>query len=746
MLAIALALSASVALVQDPGPAVVWGQVRSHATGTALRFAVIEVVTGGRRAIQTVTDSTGLYALQNVPPGRRVIRATHFDHAPHEIEVSVATGQQRYIDFELELRPVKLPEVNARTTAQNGLRDTVATTPPELGKAAVHVLEVATPGVGEFGLTEVAEVDVGQDPPDPSDVLFVRGTAADLKLVLLNGAPVYAPFHIGGLINALEIEMLRSATLYLGGAPAKYDGGLSYVMDLETRAGRTNEAHADIELDVLAGRAMAEGPIGSAASYLVGGRAVHGLGTTPFVADPFPYEYGDALARFDIELGRFSGLSLTGFWNRETVRLDSANIVDQIAGWGNEAGSLRYWGEIAGSNALVTVAAGTFRTELPLGGARALVTKGSSKRVRVAADFDRPVGPARLFYGGSFDHLRFERHAVHDVDSVTTPPVPAGDQGNVTGLYVETGLNLATRVRLRGGIRADMFSISPRPRLAPRLSVTALIAERAAVTLAGGRYHQYVRVPGSLDIAGTVEADIEQARQFTVARATHMVMALEQDLGEGMGLAIEAFYKAFDGLPAASPENTGGETAKASGLDLWVRRSEGKVTGWFGYSLAWAWSDEADESNARTPTPYSGRHLVSAGLSGPMIGGGTFDVRVAYGAGLPFTAIPEPEVTTPVFAVGHEFQPAATLASEPEPTLPSAPSERYLRLDAQLARTWAGNWRGLAFELTPYLKVLNALDRRDAIFYHYQRNDPDPEPRALAGLPVLPIVGLRWTF
>jgi hypothetical protein len=128
-----------------------------------------------------------------------------------------------------------------------------------------------------------------------------------------------------------------------------------------------------------------------------------------------------------------------------------------------------------------------------------------------------------------------------------------------------------------------------------------------------------------------------------------------------------------------------------------------------------------------------------------MLGGGLFDVRVAYGAGLPFTAIPEPEVTTPVF--GLVLHPAsAGFASEPEPTLPTEPNQPYLRIDAQLARTWAADWRGFAFELTPYLKVLNALDRRDAIFYHYDRNEASPEPRALAALPILPVFGVEWKF
>jgi hypothetical protein len=77
--------------------------------------------------------------------------------------------------------------------------------------------------------------------------------------------------------------------------------------------------------------------------------------------------------------------------------------------------------------------------------------------------------------------------------------------------------------------------------------------------------------------------------------------------------------------------------------------------------------------------------------------------------------------------------------------VPDAPDQPYLRVDAQLARTWEAEWRGIAFSLTPYVKVLNALNRRDGIFYYYDRGT-DSKARALAGLPVLPIIGLDWKF
>lgn len=726
----------AISVMPQAAPGLVWGQVRSQSTGAPLPYAVVELVSPAHLHLSAQTDSNGIYVLRDVPPGRRLLRASHIDHAPLEVEVLVLAGQQVSLDFDLELRPVRLPMVTARAPFQPGLRDTLRAPVAELTAATVHAME-ATPGVAELGLAQAVREVPGHEPPDPSDVLYVRGGAADLKLVLLNGAPVYSPFHIGGLISALDGDLIRSATLYLGGAPARYDGGLSYVMDLESRSGRTKAAHASASMDMLAAKGMAEGPLGHRLAYLVGGRGVHGLGAAPFVSAPFPYIYGDALGRVDVAMGADASLSITGFWNREAVRLDSLGPMDDAASWGNAAGSVRYRGRLAGSDALLTMAVGTFRTRLPLGGIRPLVTDGYARRVRLAADFDRTMGPVRLHYGGSYDRNRFEYRAWPQGSAPEPALLRADGSGDVTGVYVEAAVNASERVRLRGGVRTDLFSLDPTPRIAPRVSATLALTQRASLTIAAGSYRQYVRAPDeSLVFVGTAVADSVVSAPLTVASASHLVLELDQELGEGLNMGIEGFYKVFDGLPAST-----GQSAQSSGLDLWVRRGAGRFTGWFGYSLAWVWSANDPWSPSRL---FAGRHLVSAGMSGPIVGRGQFDVRVAYGAGLPYTAIPEPEAATPVFAVAYEPRSAGSVA-EPVPSVPAEPDQPYLRLDAQLGRTFSADWGGRAFDVTPYVKVLNALDRRDALFYRYDRNQSG-HPHPLSAIPVLPLVGVECKF
>src|SRR5690606_13781460 len=232
---ISFALLAIVAPLQGPVPGVVRGHVRSESTAAPVAGARIELV--GVAGPGALADSLGNYVLRGVPPGRQIVRASHIDHEALQVEIYVPAGGEFILDFDLEVRPVALPRVIAEVLAVRGARDTVAAAAPELSAASIRALE-ASPGVAELGIAEAARQLPTDQPIDPSDILYVRGTAADLKLILLDGAPVYAPFHLAGLIEPLEAGVLRAASLFLGGAPARYDGGLSYVMDLETRAGR----------------------------------------------------------------------------------------------------------------------------------------------------------------------------------------------------------------------------------------------------------------------------------------------------------------------------------------------------------------------------------------------------------------------------------------------------------------------------------------------------------------------------
>ena len=65
--------------------------------------------------------------------------------------------------------------------------------------------------------------------------------------------------------------------------------------------------------------------------------------------------------------------------------------------------------------------------------------------------------------------------------------------GNALGAEVDGAWQAFAHLRLRAGVRADLFSATPQPRIGPRFSATWLMSPHSALTLAAGRYHQYVR-------------------------------------------------------------------------------------------------------------------------------------------------------------------------------------------------------------------------------------------------------------
>ena len=143
---------------------------------------------------------------------------------------------------------------------------------------------------------------------------------------------------------------------------------------------------------------------------------------------------------------------------------------------------------------------------------------------------------------------------------------------------------------------------------------------------------------------------------------------------------------------------------------------------------------------------FSGRHLLSSGLSAPLGDRGRLDFGLVYGAGLPYAAIPLGNMEQPQAADGrslNQFVVGEAVNAGAAPLL-STTSRPYLRVDLAASRTWAPQWGRSAVEFTPYLRLLNTLGQRDALFYRRAAEGEAFQPVLM--LPVVPVVGMEWRF
>jgi hypothetical protein len=703
------------------------GEIRGEG-GIALEHATIEVVGTGRAAL---ADRRGRYHLERIPSGRQVVRASRIGYAVMELEVIVPVGADLVLDLALALRPLFLLPVEVRGEPVSiNAGDTLRAPIPDMAMVGVRAVD-SPPGFAELGMG--AQIGPGgPNPDDPSDILYVRGSAAELKLVMLDGAPVYSPFHLGGILQSFDPYLLKSARLLAGGASARVDGGLSHVLEMETRSARRGGFQGAVTVDALSGSGLIEGSVGEDLRILAAGRAVHEHGLRFLADSDLSYGYHDAILRIDGSLS-FGEVGLTLFQNRETIVLDSVfGTRSEQATWGNTALSLRYRTRVAGISMATTLAASSFDTHLPLGGEVPALVIGQAERLRMATDFTSPSGSLR--YGFSGERVQMEHRA-------RTPQgfgrAAARAIGMTGGVYAENDWWLGRRLVIRGGGRFDLFDGEPRPRFAPRVQTTWLVTDQAALTVGGGVFHQHVRPVYAAEPAGdTAQFDPRRFfRELALASGSHLTVSFDQQLDEGLHMGIEGYFKRFQGATTEHQLD-----ANASGVDLSLRRSEGRLTGWVGYSLGWLWAVRPGEL---ATGEFAGRHVLSVGGRADL-GNGRAELRVAYGSGLPYTPIGLPSIGT----VPEDVRPAILAGSDVgpiEPPRPMVPDESFLRIDFEVAQRYRGHWRGIPVDVTPYLRVLNALDRRDALFYRYD-SIAGGVPRGVGSLPIVPVAGFVWRF
>ncbi|NIP58928.1 MAG: TonB-dependent receptor, partial [Gemmatimonadetes bacterium] len=554
--------------------ALISGEVQGTMAGrrVPLAHAWISIDRAGEGSGAAVSDSAGRYEIPGVPPGVRRIRVERIGYRPHYVEVVVPSGGRLVVDLELEGDPVLVKGLTVRASRVRPVEGSEQAGETDLVDVALRALELA-PGGPESGFAAARALADGEPGGDAS--LLVRGGDPDPKQVLLDGIPIHTPFHLGGLVEAMDPSLLGEVDDYAGAAPTPVLGGLSRVTSLTTRAPSSERLAGRVAVDAVSAGGRLEGPLGAGVSALLSGRGLHGGGARILDGSSLPYGYGEAILRIDAAPGDDHRLAMTGFWNRESTRLDfptlspSGRTLDteragEEAHWGNGALSLRYEGGSGPFDLGAAVAASRYDAALPLGRDRPAWARGRTDRLRMGVEAGRSVGPWSVGFGIVAEEIRHTSSARLLVEDEPRA-VEQSSEGTVVGAHLDARRALAPDVTVRVGLRADHFSPSEGLHLSPRASLSWLLSETAVLRLAAGRHFNFVQ-PAELE-AQVVLDDPGATRAgqalFPVAGASHLVLGLDQALTPEVSLGMEGYVKGFEGLPDAQ-----GDRLRASGVDL----------------------------------------------------------------------------------------------------------------------------------------------------------------------------------
>ncbi len=750
-----LAIVASLGLTVQAVPGTVGGVVRGAGDGQPLVAAKIELVGTGRT---TTTDTDGRYVLLDVPPGDQRLKASRFGFSPLYVDLSIPESSAVAVDFHLRVKAFLMPPV---TVVDRRAIDVEAPVPlraePAVpAHAAVRVLDTS-PGVTELGISTGAQALLGPDPPSPDNVLYVRGAGASLDLVLLDGAPVHAPFNLGGLVEPGLPPSIQRAERMQGGLTARYDGGLADVLLLTSRPGARGTG-ASVFADMLAAGGHFESASEDVGAVYVSYRSLHNSWKGAVLNSGLPQRYTDALVRTDLFLGAEDTLSATLFHNEETVRLDGDSGLDEPR-WGNAAGSVRYLTRTGIGRMELGSALGDFSTRLPVGSTDPLTATGRTRRARLWADFASEIGATEIGYGLQGDLLDLRTRFKETASADDTLRLTQRASARAIGAWFEGRRPIGPKVDLKAGLRANFLSDGMGSSLSPRLHLGWQVAKDWRVTGSMGRFHQMVvTLDTELPVETTAIAGADGRilgsilSDVAAARSTHLLLGVTHAPTPRELLRFEAFWKSSSGVP-----EYGNGALRNVGIDLLLGRPlTPRVSMWAAYSLAWAWAAFPD---AASQDVYSARHFLRGGLTVETVDHLRLDADLSFGRGLEFGAIPRSErASLTTGTAGGAETPLPTAPASPVPPGPQsvvvpvetggpiftrAPNGSYLRLNFQVTGEFDVRFFGRDQKLLPYFRLVNALDREDALFFRFD-GDENSEPKPIGSVPVLPIIGLEW--
>ena len=722
--------------------------------------AIVHVAPGDDR--EATTDEAGRFSFAAVPVGEHALSLRGPEIVASDATITLHEGKGLDVTTFVDVKERYASVVRGQRAVVEAVEHTLVA--EEIKKM---------PGSQGDTLKAVENLPGVARAPFGIGLLPVWGSAPQDTRVYVDGVVIPLLYHFGGLRSTFNSEMVQELTFVPGAYEARHGLGLGGIVEIETRHPKADGLHGYVQMDLIDGSLMLEGPLTRTLSFAVAGRRSWLDATLPLFTSsslqltPIYYDYQ---ARLSWRPQPSDDVSVLFFGSDDKLEL-VAKIKNAALSAAVDSHSYFHRGVVdwvhrfahGGTFTLVSSVGydAPFGLGVEFGATPSNVTQrafGYSTR----AVFRLPVGDAlRLDGGVDFEGQRYILDRL-GAGSISIDPASAAGgatsgagaafNGSVSGyssdhllLYqnfvapflTATITTLRRRLTITPQLRLQVMTFAgypgeptsfehayfePEPRLSLRLAVSTRVALKAAV----GLYSQPPD-PGAF-------SSVYGNPALHPQRATHYLLGFELEVTGTLHVEAEGFYKDLRDLvvmgevPGAAPLDGEG-IGRAFGGELLVRQQLArKFFGWVSYTLSRSErKDHADES--WHPFQFDQTHILTLVASRVLPRGFQVGGRYRFVTGTPMTPIEGSYYD----AVSDRYTPISgqTLGAR----LPA-----FNQLDLRVDKTFTfDKWR-----FSAYLDVQNAYNAAnpEALSYNYDYRISHP----VSGLPILPILGIRGDF
>ncbi len=555
--------------------------------------------------------------------------------------VEITADKAKRIEQETQMSAVEIPIT------------TLKKVPALMGEVDILKALQLTPGVKSGG--------------EGQSGIYVRGGGPDQNLILLDGVPVYNVSHLFGFFSVFNADAIKDVKLIKGGYPARYGGRLSSVLEINMKEGNLNEIKGTASIGLISSKLTLEGPINKGkTSFLVSGRRTYlDVLARPFIKQNFSregndgsvgYYFYDLNAKINHKFSDKDRIYLSTYTGTDKFYFSTEEKPDQFRPtlnfnsndlqWGNLTTALR-WNHIVNPklfmNTTLTYSDYRLSTDIRFGERRSGVNEpfqvtgldylSGIEDYGAKIDFDYSPNTKHFikfginavyhtFKPGSFNLYSNNMDGNFSFsDTVTQKNIKTVE----TGLYIEDDWTISNNLKVNFGLHYASFLLKDKSyhSLQPRVSSRWLLPKDWSIKGSFATMQQYINLLAFEGIGLPTDLWVPTTDRIKPQDSWQVALGVAKSLGSEYEFSTEIYYKKMKNLVAYKDGQgvfqsddwqnrvTQGD-GEAYGLEVFLQKKEGRLSGWIGYTLAYAYRqfDEIDEGR-KFPYRFDRRHDIS---------------------------------------------------------------------------------------------------------------------------------------
>jgi len=581
----------------------IYGFVREKATGEPLSY--VNVFLKGTD-FGAPTNSEGYYSISFVPAGEYEIVVSMIGYETITKKAKVEAGKDYRYDFFMNISPVAGEKITV-VAEREKFKESLTVSGFTFSMKSINSI----PGFMESDVLRAIQHLPGvQSITDYTAALYVRGGTPDQNLVMIDGIPIYNPFHLGAIFSTFNTDAIKEAEFIAGGFPVEYGGRIGSVINIVQRDGNANQIKGNANVSLISSKILLEGPLkiskNITGTWMIGGRRTYFdkmFDGVNFIVEKisgeenslkFPYYFYDFNNKINLNIGNNHRITLISFYgddvfyfkhkdeysyeypefNEYSYHKESGEFTVK---WGNRANGI-IWRWLLSPRLVVKnyLYNTRFRFFVDVWGRESeyYIAERDTNRSKVNYGFNTYDYISENSYNISFSYKLSPKHLVlsgcdikwYDYNlgmeiygkewedtllysNIYMKPLDMKYHPFEYHFYIQDKWEINPLLFCQFGLRTSKNTNQPKFYNDPRFNIKCMITENLSTKFSWGIYHQYLTTANPPDeTLRLLDVWLPVARGHLPIKAIHNILGFEYLLPNNSYFRIEGYYKDYKNL------------------------------------------------------------------------------------------------------------------------------------------------------------------------------------------------------